>query len=492
MTSIQLKYNGRKVLKAWKRRDRWGRFGFGGLKMPTIKVSGKCRLWMQSQLDKEDQKRRTKFRATYKETDHLPAWLLDGGMKDTKATGAVAPKSAWPVELGPTVKLIAEATLILIQAGQPEEALETLQVREVLPDAVREYLKACAHARLGRYRKALARYKIVRATAADFLPAIEGEARMHAKLRNTQKATAIYEDLLKRYPADPGIHVNWALALMRWGRLTAADTLIKSAISRGVDSPDIQQVAGLLQKSKHGPAFRRRFEHKTTHYHIVSDVDLSVCVQAGRNLERMYSMYVKRLARPADIGGDRRFKVYLFAGQDGYLSYYKDLVQRNAAGSAGLYSPLLKQLLIWSTPRRSDMMDTVKHEGFHQFLDRVLPNAPRWFNEGLAVYYESASVKHGRVKLGGFREDCRATLQEHGFVPLDKFFRLDDAAFMKNAPLHYAQSWALIYIMLQSEENVFPKPRDTPDHEEALDAVLAESERAELQVLLKILVSAAR
>ena len=34
-----------------------------------------------------------------------------------------------------------------------------------------------------------------------------------------------------------------------------------------------------------------------------------------------------------------------------------------------MYSPLLKQLLIWNTPDSDRMIRTARHEGFHQYLD---------------------------------------------------------------------------------------------------------------------------
>ncbi len=364
-----------------------------------------------------------------------------------------------------------------------------------LPAIVRKYLEAEAQMRLGRYRKALRAFQEVRAEAPDFLDAIEGEARMHAMLREPDKAAAVYTDLLARYPDDAANHVNWALILMRLGRLTDADTLVKGALARGVTSDDLQFVASLLQKSRHGPSFTKRFEFKTRHYHVVTDIGRSVCSEAARYLEQMYARFVNRLTRPPANKGDQRFKVYMFSGQAGYLAYYKDLTTGDATGSAGLYSPLLKQLLIWNQPRKADMMQTVRHEGFHQYLDRVLPNAPRWFNEGLAVYYESAKASRGELRVGQFREDSRATLEALGLVPLEDFFRLDDAAFMKKARLHYAQSWAIIYLLLQTDrehkqmfKKLWASYRDNPDHAEALATALSSDDIGSLKSALRGLV----
>ena len=37
----------------------------------------------------------------------------------------------------------------------------------------------------------------------------------------------------------------------------------------------------------------------------------------------------------------------------------------------------------------------MRHEGYHQYLDRVMPDPPVWFNEGLAVYHENGIKEDG-------------------------------------------------------------------------------------------------
>ena len=39
------------------------------------------------------------------------------------------------------------------------------------------------------------------------------------------------------------------------------------------------------------------------------------------------------------------------------------------------------------------MLQTVRHEGFHQYLDRLVSNPPVWFNEGLAEYFEMRDAR---------------------------------------------------------------------------------------------------
>jgi len=480
------------MLKAPKDPKRWGQVGFTGLKRhEEVVISGRCKRWIQGLIDAEDQKRRATFKKTYREVDEMPLWLMEKG-EARQSTGAVAPRTEWPVELDGTTKAIAHSVAFLIGIGQGDKALAVLHENDIVPEVVRDFLEAKAQRRRGHFKKALALFGKVRSKAPEFLEAIEGEALMFARLRETDRATAVYDELLERYPGDATLHVNWSLTLMRQGRLTEADKLVKAALGRGVSSDNLLLVARLLQKSRSGPPFGRKSEYKSRHYHIVSDIDHGICVEAARYLEQLHASLSRTLERPGKSTGDKLHKVYLFSGQAGYLSYYKDLMAVDARGSAGLYSPLLKQLLIWSQPSKKEMMRTVRHEGFHQYLDRVLPNAPRWFNEGLAVYYETATMSIARMQVGQYREDCQKTVMQHQVVPLRRFFRLDDAAFMRKAPVHYAQSWAIIQLLLRTDKEhkqlfkkLWDSYRDTPDHEEALAAVLDAAAIEALELDLK-------
>ena len=88
----------------------------------------------------------------------------------------------------------------------------------------------------------------------------------------------------------------------------------------------------------------------------------------------------------------------------------------NALGSVhphtkGLYSPSLKQLLVRNLSDQQDMLETVRHEGFHQYLDRFLDNPPVWFNEGMAEYYELGEERGRTLRLGQVDMNHVATLR---------------------------------------------------------------------------------
>ncbi|MEE9394468.1 MAG: DUF1570 domain-containing protein [Planctomycetota bacterium] len=170
-----------------------------------------------------------------------------------------------------------------------------------------------------------------------------------------------------------------------------------------------------------------------------------ICIEASRVLEKAYLAYKAYLpARATDTL--ERFPVYLFATEKGYLAYSKGVTGTMPMRSAGLYSPVLRQLLIWNLPRRIAMMQTVRHEGLHQYIDRVMPSPARWFNEGHAEYFEAARTK-GSWRLGLVRRDHIKTLGLSPKMSLEAFMNQSAYVFLRNARFNYAFSWLLVHYL---------------------------------------------
>jgi hypothetical protein len=64
--------------------------------------------------------------------------------------------------------------------------------------------------------------------------------------------------------------------------------------------------------------------------------------------------------------------------------------------------------------------ELLAHEVAHGLDRRWMPGAPRWFDEGLASYLESAElIDAGRVRLGGLSRDEVEQARAHHLMPLD-------------------------------------------------------------------------
>jgi hypothetical protein len=183
------------------------------------------------------------------------------------------------------------------------------------------------------------------------------------------------------------------------------------------------------------------------------------------------------LRAPAPRGD--RFRVFLFSGESGYQEYAKAIIGQAMPHTAGLYTPVLKQLLIWNVPRRDDMVRTIRHEGFHQFLDRVMAHPPTWLNEGTAEFWETARLERGRLQGGQVRPDHLATLvRSRKMLPKLKDFAYGERGdFYASAMLRYAQAWALVHFLREGPrtnsvlfDKLFDELRNGKSGRSALDA----------------------
>jgi hypothetical protein len=188
---------------------------------------------------------------------------------------------------------------------------------------------------------------------------------------------------------------------------------------------------------------------KSQNFDVSSDIDQELCKQASVVLEEALSIY-RAQVHALKPEKKRLYRVFLFSGEAGFSRYLADvtvLSGRRPENVAGLYSGLLKQLLIWNLPNRDEMMRTIRHEGFHQYLDRLLPDPPVWFNEGMAVYYEGMDKVAGEYRIGKPRADDLKRLREKPFGRVAPFLEISRADFYGGGVQSYARGWLLVHLL---------------------------------------------
>ena len=98
---------------------------------------------------------------------------------------------------------------------------------------------------------------------------------------------------------------------------------------------------------------------------------------------------------------------------------------------------------------------TVQHEGFHQYMNRVSDHTPPiWFNEGMAEYFETATIRRGRMTPGDPVTGNLVTLARRDleWVPLAELVVMPPRDFQQgDVGLHYAESWAVVHYLLHSD-----------------------------------------
>lgn len=108
------------------------------------------------------------------------------------------------------------------------------------------------------------------------------------------------------------------------------------------------------------------------------------------------------------------------------------------------------------TYAHDDLYRVLAHEGFHQFLGYELGDqVPLWLNEGLAQYFETSEIRHGRLATGLVSRRKLAAAQawiQSGQAPgLTALLHWDAPTFYANAAVAYPMSWALVYYLLNRD-----------------------------------------
>ncbi len=145
-------------------------------------------------------------------------------------------------------------------------------------------------------------------------------------------------------------------------------------------------------------------------------------------------------------------KVQLHAGRSTFNALYSP-TEPNAAGSVqGFYQSGTNVAVVLYDEAEARTMNTAIHEATHLINAGLFGRTPRWFNEGLAEYFERIEVRGsaGIVPLAPewLGEISRASAQ----LPLQRLL-VDNAEDWRGqgGHIHYANSWALIHFLLEPQ-----------------------------------------
>jgi hypothetical protein len=407
--------------------------------------------WIQGKIDAVVDEKRGAFEARFRAREHLPDWLY-APSKAAPAAAAEAPD--WP-DVG-EIPEAAEADFARAAAhfekDEDAEALAAIEEARAhgAPAALVDLMAARAYVGLDRLSDALAAIDRTVAALPGIAEPLVLKATVLAHLGRDDEASAAWKAVVALPAADAGDFAAACLSLLGAGRIDEARATAETAARRGKTSKLLDAIGRVLVQAHAGPAWPKTFEHKSTNYHVVSDIDAETCARAATVLEESLTVYRSQV-RALKPQPQRLYKVCLFSGEAGFARYRKDLdlFERGGHGNAaGLYSPLLKQLLIWNLPSRDEMMRTVRHEGFHQYLDRLLPDAPTWFDEGMAVYFEGMRrIGGGELRTDLPRHDDLALLSAEGLVPLERFLHVPHKDFYEGGHRSYAQAWLMVHML---------------------------------------------
>jgi len=146
----------------------------------------------------------------------------------------------------------------------------------------------------------------------------------------------------------------------------------------------------------------------------------------------------------------------------------------SASGGMFFFGPTGTGLATFHTPgREHDTLDTLEHEGFHQFAHNYVGDTmPRWLHEGMAEYFEQGVLVRGRFETGmAERQNIEAV---QAAVENDYAFEIYDlinitgqqwhANMASGSPLghlQYAQSWSIVYFLAHADNGRHRKRLET-------------------------------
>ncbi len=450
--TIWAAYNGTKLLSGKKPDGVFGQIAIAGFDdFESIILQGRAEpSWMQGRLDAEIEKQRREFAHDFKLEAELPKWLQlepcgafisilhsteslpgparDGQPKMLLAARAYAEKEQWAEGLAFAKQLADESTT----------------------EEFRCWLRAAFHQRTGAVNRSAKECDRLLELSPKFRPARVLRAELKYMQRKREEAVADYRQLLQEDASDRRVRALLARCLLLLGRGNELDVLVREAASAGTYSAELNLVNGVRSKSLRGPAWSKRYESTSKHYRVASDINQATCIEIADRLETALAN-VQRRFQPPKSQASEPYRVYVFSGEESYKRYAASTLSGAAENTWGMYSATLKHLLLWNVPDRDDMFRTARHEGFHQYLDSVIADAPYWFNEGLADYFASADytkASSDEILLNPSRLAQLRARQEK-LVALSEFLRMVDAEtfYGGDVTLHYAQAWAFLHFL---------------------------------------------
>lgn len=185
--------------------------------------------------------------------------------------------------------------------------------------------------------------------------------------------------------------------------------------------------------------------HQTKYYTIHSDLGNDVIREADMRITALAEEYH---ARTKHFSGriTERLPFYLFSNRDEYL----------AAGglpkSTGVYrGNVLMAVVPLENPERA--WQIVQHEGFHQFVDRVIGgDIPVWVNEGMAEYFEeglyTGQTFHCGLAPKWKIEFVQNMIRTNRYRPFDDMLQLHRRTWNHEmSGENYKQAWSMVHFL---------------------------------------------
>jgi len=207
-------------------------------------------------------------------------------------------------------------------------------------------------------------------------------------------------------------------------------------------------------------------EVECRNYTLKTDLPESQARIVADNLDQLHDTCVKFFN---ELKGDVPYgdQVCVFNDRDDYMAWLKKYINVDGTGSAGMFvrSGSRRAIVAWKgNMRLSDLLGTLRHEGFHHFAAVLFEDIPVWANEGIAEVFERAVPVSNGLAVGNVRSSDVLRLQQlveqNALLPLNQFFRLSPTSWNHqvnrgSASNNYLQAWAVVQFLLYGDEGQY-------------------------------------
>ncbi|MGE4159171.1 MAG: tetratricopeptide repeat protein [Planctomycetota bacterium] len=199
---------------------------------------------------------------------------------------------------------------------------------------------------------------------------------------------------------------------------------------------------------------------ETEHYTVMTNVDKKFCEKLANDAEVLRRMFERDLAYLGKSPSEKR-PIIVFKSEREYQIFNVSLGGEAMENIVGYFHKLSKFLVLWNDQKTSystsntgedfpEVLKTMYHEMFHQYLDFFHGLAPVWLNEGVASMYENTKVKGPNgtmLKACDFHvEIIRDLAQGTDFYNAGAFKPVQDVLALEgSSSLHYGYFCTLQY-----------------------------------------------
>lgn len=198
---------------------------------------------------------------------------------------------------------------------------------------------------------------------------------------------------------------------------------------------------------------------ESRNFHLVGNASEKDIKQVATRLEQFRDVF-SRLFPNARLTSSVPTTVIVFKSHNSFKPYKPGWDGKIAENVSGYFQSGhdVNYIALSSESRSEDSFTTIFHEYVHLLLNNAFGPAgvPAWFNEGLAEYYSTFAIERGQdVKLGVPIGNHLLLLRSSEMIPFETLFAMDSRSIHSNSReavgLFYAQSWALVHFLIQSE-----------------------------------------